>query len=150
MIMKTIFKTFLLLLILLPSCHEEQELKEETKPDYSSKFNYNVSLWCANMTKDVDVTLQLVYLNSYKRELVSANTEFIRTRINALELLQYFHVDMSDSYLENGEIRYYVLSGKEIIKYGRLNKNDNLADIIITKNNNGDLEVSGTSQKHLD
>lgn len=146
---KTIFKTFLLLLILLPSCHKEQEL-EETKPDYSSKFNYDVTIWCDNLTKDEDVTLQLVYLNSYKREIVKANTIFDRTKINALELLKYFHVDMSDSYLENGEIRYFVIWNKEIIKYGRLNRNENFTDMIITKNDDGKLEVSGSGKNHLD
>lgn len=145
---KTIFKTFLLLLILLPSCHEEQELKEETKPDYSSKFNYNVTIFCNNMT-DETLTLQLVYWG-YKKEIIPPNTFYTQKKINALELLKYFHVDMSDSYLQNGEIRYILSCNKTGLKTGYLNSNDNLADMIITKNNNGELEVSGSSQKHLD
>ena len=144
---KTIFKTFLLLLILLPSCHKEQEL-EETKPDYSSKFNYDVTIWCNNMT-DENITLQLVYYG-YKKETVPANTFYTKNKVNALELLKYFHVDLSDSYLQNGEIRYIISCNKQGLKYGYLNRKDNLADIIITKNNNGELEVSGSGAGHLD
>lgn len=145
---KTIFKTFLLLLILLPSCHEEQELKEDTKPDYSSKFDYDVTIWCNNMT-DENITLQLVYYG-YKKETVPANTFYTKNKVNALELLKYFHVDLSDSYLQNGEIRYIISCNKQGLKYGYLNRKDNLADIIITKNNNGELEVSGSGAGHLD
>lgn len=148
---KTIFKTLILLVLMgATSCHKDEEEQTEQKTDYSSLFDYNVSLWVDNMTKDKDITLQLVYLNSYKREVIKANSNFDRTKIKAIELLKYFEIDMSDPYLENGEIRYFIISNKNVIKYGYLNKSNNLADIIIYYDDNGELAVTGTSQTHLD
>lgn len=148
---KTIFKTLILLLVLMgTSCHKDEEEQTEQKTDYSSLFDYNVSLWVDNMTKNKDITLQLVYLNSYKREVIKANSNFDRTKIKAIELLKYFEIDMSDPYLRNGEIRYFIISNKNVIKYGYLNKSNNLADIIIYYDDNGELAVTGTSQTHLD
>ena len=64
-------------------------------------------------------------------------------------LVKYFNVDMSDSYLQNGEIRYILLSGKKILKYGWINRENNFADNIIRKKN-GEYEITGSSQTHLD
>lgn len=145
---KQLFKTSIILLLIIMSACKEEETHEATKPDYSSLFNYNVSLWCNNMT-DEDITLQLVYFG-YKKVTVKAKDSYFATRVNALDLLYYFNVDLSDPYLNEGQIRYFISCKNEILKYGWLNRTDNLADMIITKNKKGELEVSGTDQKHLD
>lgn len=145
---KQLFKTSIILLLIMMSACKEEETHEATKPDYSSLFNYNVSLWCNNMT-DEDITLQLVYYG-YKKVTVKANDSYFATRVNALDLLYYFGVDLSDPYLQDGKIRYWISCNQEILKVGYLTRAENLADMIITKNKKGELEVSGTDQKHLD
>jgi len=147
--MRHLFKTsFLLVLLLLGSCKDDDQKYTEQKADYSNLFDYNVTLYVNNMTDDV-ITVQLVYLGSYHQEKISPNDGFFKTKVNALELLKYFNVDMSDSYLQNGEIRYILLSGKKILKYGWINRKNNFADNIIRKKN-GEYEITGSSQTHLD
>ena len=146
--MQTIIKTsFLALLMLFPACKEEEQ-KEDIKEDYSSLFNYNVSLWVNNMT-DQDINLELVYFG-YRKETVKANQAFFKTKVNALELLQYFNVDMSDPYLSSGEIRYFYSCDKEILKYGWLNRETNLSDNIIRKDKTGNFIIEGSGDTHLD
>ena len=150
--MRTFFKTslFVMLLLSISACKEDipqQYNKKEV--DYSSLFDYNVTLYVNNMT-DEEVIVQLVYPGSYKKERIKEDEAMFKTKVNALELLKYFDVDMSDKYLENGEIRYIISCQNKIVKYGWLNRINNFSDNIINKNSTGEIYVTGSSQTHLD
>lgn len=146
---KTIFKTLILLVLMgATSCHKDEEEQTEQKTDYCSLFDYKVSLWVNNMT-DEEIVLQLVY-PGYNVVKVPPHDSYFATKVNALDLLKSFGVDMSDDYLQSGRIRYWISCNKTGLKLGWLSRDENLADMIITKNNKGELEVTGTSQTHLD
>ena len=140
-----------MLLLSMSACKEDIPQQYNKKEiDYSSLFDYNVTLLVTNMTSDEEVIVQLVYPGSYHKERIKAKEAMYKTKINALELLKSFGVDMSDKYLENGEIRYIISCQNQIVKYGWLNRQNNLSDNIINKNSTGEIYVTGSSKTHLD
>lgn len=133
---KTIFKTLILLLVLMvSSCHKD----EEEQTDYSSLFNYDTEIFIKNYS-DTMVYLRIVDYK-YARQFIIANSNY-KLSMSSLKLLNSFIVDMSDCSLSEGRIRYFITAGDEILYCGWIDRIDNKTTVLIYNDDKGNITAN--------